>query len=415
LAQGIIPPEERVSSGGLSLPRIPSNPKSECTAEDQAKVPGASGQKIPLFLIVVVLALASIFPAHLPCRSVLAGDEEDSGFFRQEGYIRMGQKGDAVAVLQKILGSLGYYLGAQDGVFGEKTDRAVREFQVSCGLSPDGIVGPRTRKALETAYYRKNPPETHTVQKGETLWEISEKYGVAVPALTRLNDLKNPDRIYAGQVLKIRGQVQEDPSESGLSPTDVKPPTYPIPSRRICLSFDDGPDPLTTRAMLEVLERYGIRATFFVIGEKVDKYPELLKEVAARGHVIGVHGYEHKILAGLGAKEVQKDLQMAVDTIHRVTGQKPYLYRPPGGALDEVQVQEASKLGLTVMMWTNIGGADLGARTSQEVVQRVVGSARDGGIILLHESLEETLKALPQIIESLARAGFGFQNPSSGK
>jgi len=89
----------------------------------------------------------------------------------------------------------------------------------------------------------------------------------------------------------------------------------------------------------------------------------------------------------------------------------PYLYRPPLGALDETQVIEASKLDMRVTMWTNIGGADLGASSAEEVVSKTVSRATDGGIIMLHEGLQHTVEALPTIIETLARLGYGFQNP----
>lgn len=156
-----------------------------------------------------------------------------------------------------------------------------------------------------------------------------------------------------------------------------------------------------------------MKATFFVTGARAVKNPDLVREIVAAGHVVGVHGFDHKVLAGLSASEVRKDLVKAQETISAITGQKPWLYRPPFGLLDQTQRAEAGKLGLTVLMWTNIGGADLGARSAADVVERVTAMARDGCVILLHEGLRNTVEALPSLIETLARLGFGFQNVSS--
>jgi len=232
-----------------------------------------------------------------------------------------------------------------------------------------------------------------------------------------LNGLKNADTIYVGQSLLLKEDPSK-PAEAAPDPgtdQDPEPPvaSLPAPTKRVCLSFNDGPDVNTTRQILSTLDTYGIKATFFLIGDRAAKNQDLVKAVAEAGHVIGVHGYEHKSLYGLSANEVQKDLRKSRDLLEQITGQRPYLYRPPGGQLDRNQVEEAEKLGLTTLMWTNIGGADLGAASAQEVASRVIQGAKDGAIILLHEGLQYTVEALPTIIETLARAGFGFQNLTS--
>ena len=168
---------------------------------------------------------------------------------------------------------------------------------------------------------------------------------------------------------------------------------------------------MTTGPILSILDQYGVKGVFFVIGENAEKHPELVQEMVERGHAVGVHGFEHKALSGLPASEVLGDIKKARDVIMAQTGYEPYLYRPPGGGLDSNQIFQAARLQLSVMMWTNIGGADLGAESPEEIVERVINQATNGGIILLHEGIANTVEALPDLIEGLARLGYGFRTP----
>jgi peptidoglycan/xylan/chitin deacetylase (PgdA/CDA1 family) len=364
----------------------------------------------------------AVLAASIAITSLLASTAFSAGgsgaaevLFANSGIIRRGARGDLVSLLQETLRACGYDIWA-DGVFGPVTESVVRKFQQDSGLYADGVVGPATLKELSRKYFRANPPEKHTVKSGESLSSISEAYGVSVDTLLRLNRISNPDLIYAGQVLSIKeapgGEAAEPPPAPDPEPPPApEPDPFPPPVRRICLTFDDGPDLVTTGPILAILRQYGIKATFFLIGEKVLQYPDLAREIALEGHVIGVHGFRHKVLSGLSAKEVHRDLKDAQEAIAQVTGLTARLYRPPSGSLDQTQVVEASRLGMQVVMWTNIGGADLGASSASDVVRRTLSAATDGGILMLHEGLPHTVEALPSMIESLARLGYGFQNP----
>jgi peptidoglycan/xylan/chitin deacetylase (PgdA/CDA1 family) len=364
----------------------------------------------------VVVAVAVVFAAGalcIPVRPSCASVRPDpcQTLLACEGYLESGDRGQAVRALQEALDSLGYGTSA-DGVFGPETRSSARAFQGDLGLRADGIAGPDTIRALSREYYRRNPPETCVLEPGETLSAISERYGVDVPTLVRINELRDPDLVYAGQVILLQEPPEEDQA-GAVAPEPPLPPVLPpLPSRRICLTFDDGPDVYTTRPVLAILDSYGVKATFFLTGQRAARSPDLVREIAASGHLIGIHGYDHKVLAGLPASEIRKDLLKAQDSIASITGERPWLYRPPAGLLDRTGQAEAAKLGLTTLMWTNIGGADLGAGSADEVVARVTEGARDGGVILLHEGLQLTVEALPALIEALARLGFGFQNVS---
>ena len=362
-----------------------------------------------LVLVAALLILWARGPSGNTCLGEDGADVRT--LLEHRGLVRLGDEGEVVRAVQEALSSLGYSLSV-DGIFGTETRSELVAFQRDKGLYPDGIAGPATLAALSREYLRANPPETHTVKQGETLSGIADLYGIDLATLIRLNPLLDPDLIYVGQTLVIREHEEAEAEEEPVPAKDVSVPDLlpPAPVMRVCLTFDDGPDIGTTRPILSVLRSYGVKATFFLRGDMAARYPDLVREIAAEGHVIGIHGYEHKPLVSLSPAEVARDLRRAIDTLQSITGVRPWLYRPPGGRIDAVQLAEVERLGLVTLMWTNIGGADLWADTPSEVVQGVTESARDGAVILLHEGLQRTVEALPSVIETLARAGFGFQN-----
>jgi peptidoglycan/xylan/chitin deacetylase (PgdA/CDA1 family) len=182
----------------------------------------------------------------------------------------------------------------------------------------------------------------------------------------------------------------------------------PEGARGVALTFDDGPHPTFTRAVLEALDRAGAKATFFVIGEKGAREPDLLKEIVERGHLLGVHGDRHdRALSFRSERRVRADLARAVEIITRATGERPRFYRPPVGQTNPRIARAAKDLGLTIVGWS-VRGRD-GIRADPErVVARVVPRLRDGAIVLLHDAAERddrkpaAPEALPRILEALS-------------
>lgn len=333
-------------------------------------------------------------------------------------------KGQSVLVLQRVLTALGYDPGPQDGVFGPRTLEAVRRFQKDSGIAVDGVVGPRTVESLERIWARKFPPETYTLRPGETLSLVCARFGVSLGEVVRTNGIKDPDLVYAGQTLILKPSEPEQAGQDGQGgpaqpqrpvPEDSVgyPPgwraSFPAPDKKICLTFNDGPDPATTPKILDILSEYGIPAVFFVIGKNAERYPELVREIHERGHVVGIHGYEHVPLAGVSRQQALADLSKALQVVERIIGARPAFWRPPEGAVDDMTRDLTRELDLTLVMWTNICGGDLPASDADEVLRGVLNYARDGAIILLHESNPHVLEALPRIVEELAKRGFGFQ------
>jgi peptidoglycan/xylan/chitin deacetylase (PgdA/CDA1 family) len=182
------------------------------------------------------------------------------------------------------------------------------------------------------------------------------------------------------------------------------------------LTFDDGPHPEGTPATLEVLRDEGVRATFFLVGEQVERHRSVAAEIAAAGHAIGVHGHRHRNLLRVAPAQVRNDLARAEAALGGISGAPPSLYRPPFGVLTTAALVQARRRGWTPLMWTRWGRDWRPHATAATIA---VDAARDlagGEVILLHDadhysapgSWENTVAALPRIVERVRSAGLAF-------
>ncbi len=181
----------------------------------------------------------------------------------------------------------------------------------------------------------------------------------------------------------------------------------------VALTFDDGPDPLSTPFFLRALERHGIRATFFVLGAMAHRSPGLLREMAAAGHEIGVHGWHHRPLLLRGPRATHDDLARVRDEVASITGEVPRLFRPPYGVMSGAAHLAARRLGLTPVLWT-AWGQDWTRRATPDSVHRTVAAdLRGGGTVLLHDSdctsapgaWRSALGALPMVVDTCVMRG----------
>lgn len=185
-----------------------------------------------------------------------------------------------------------------------------------------------------------------------------------------------------------------------------------VPGHAIALTFDDGPDATSTRAVLDTLARAGAHATFFVLGEKVRAAPEVLREIARAGHAIGIHGDRHDRLLSLRSpSRIADDLERARISVAEIAGVKPCLFRPPVGHVSPRTAVAAKRLGLTIVGWSVRGGDGLASATPAAVRDRVCRRLRPGSIVLLHDAAEHGgrqpagIAALPAILEQASHAG----------
>jgi peptidoglycan/xylan/chitin deacetylase (PgdA/CDA1 family) len=185
------------------------------------------------------------------------------------------------------------------------------------------------------------------------------------------------------------------------------------PLHHVALTFDDGPDPVATPRFLDVLDRLGVRATFFVLGERALRHPALVEETARRGHEVAVHGWTHDRPWRPAVARESTDVARAARAVHDITGHRPQWYRPPYGILTSGRWLAARRAGLRPVLWSAWAKDWLADATAESVRALVAADLRGGGTILLHDSdgfaapdcWRATLDALPAIVTDCREAG----------
>lgn len=184
----------------------------------------------------------------------------------------------------------------------------------------------------------------------------------------------------------------------------------------IALTFDDGPHQRGTPAVLEELARRGAIATFFLVGEQVERQPTLAAEIAAAGHTIGIHGHRHALLLRRSPRAVHDDLLRARDVIGSATGTDPWLYRPPYGVFSGPALLIVRRLGWQPLLWSRWGKDWEAGATPEGIAARVTRGLGEGDVVLLHDadhyssrdSWRRTVSALPIVFEAAAEARLPF-------
>jgi peptidoglycan/xylan/chitin deacetylase (PgdA/CDA1 family) len=180
----------------------------------------------------------------------------------------------------------------------------------------------------------------------------------------------------------------------------------------VALTFDDGPHPETTRRILELLSNAKAPATFFVLGEKAERHPEVLREVVESGHSLGVHGYSHDRLYSLKSPSaVASDIERVRAIVERETGLRTAWFRPPVGQVSPRTAEGAKRAGAQIIGWSIRGLDGLRRADPARVASRIERGLAPGAIILLHDAAEHddfepaSLRALPAILETIERRG----------
>ncbi len=180
--------------------------------------------------------------------------------------------------------------------------------------------------------------------------------------------------------------------------------------KKIALTFDDGPHPHKTAEILDILDKYGVKATFFIIGENAEHYPEIVAEEAARGHELANHSYSHAKLSTLTEGEIRAEIERADTAIKNAAGVTPGLFRPPEGAYSENIVKIAVEFGKNTILWT-VDTMDWAKAPASAIVENVKKSVTSGSIILFHDYTiknTHTAEALEVIIPYLQAQGYEF-------
>ena len=172
----------------------------------------------------------------------------------------------------------------------------------------------------------------------------------------------------------------------------------------VALTFDDGPNPATTNQALDTLSKYGIKATFFVLGKNVSGNEEILKRMKADGHVIGNHSWSHPVLSKLSLDEAKKQITDTEAALTKVLGSSSKLMRPPYGAItDDIR----NSLDLSFIMW-DVDSLDWKSKNEASILTEIQRQVKNGSIILMHDIHVETVNALPKVIDYLKEQGYEF-------
>ena len=178
----------------------------------------------------------------------------------------------------------------------------------------------------------------------------------------------------------------------------------------VSLTFDDGPDPEMTPKVLEVLRRHGVKATFFVIGEKVQAHPEIVRQIVEEGHSIGSHSWSHDWRTNLGfAIEHSEQIRKALLAIKDACGVTSGMYRPPMGVTTPHLRTAVRWTRVKVIGWNVRSFDTVMKRSREEVAAKVIAKTRPGSIILLHDRLQEADRLADMIISGLKEKGFEFK------
>lgn len=229
-------------------------------------------------------------------------------------------------------------------------------------------------------------------QRGRRLGLSLAMVGMIVGAVITINAVR-PESNFYGPVVSYAGTTQ----------------------KVVALTFDDGPYPPYTSQILDVLQQYQVKATFFVIGQNVDKYPDLVRREVAQEHEVGNHTYHHYDLLKMGRGNIAQEIDLGSAAIARATGRPPSLLRPPHGFRDPAVMEAAEARRLTVVEWS-VMSRDWTNPGVDAIVMRTLARVHNGSIILLHDgdgtaqraSREQTVAATRLIVSTLQQQGYKF-------
>jgi peptidoglycan hydrolase-like protein with peptidoglycan-binding domain len=332
--------------------------------------------------------------------------------------LRRGMQGPSVRQVQERLNELGVnpHITA-DGAFDWLTEETVIVFQQANRLTTDGIVDTLTWSVLFSHQPSPQSPPP-------TIWPpypgVDLRRGMQGPSIRQVQERLN--ELGANPLLTADGTFDELTKDivtifqraNNLTPTGiVDTDTWnvlfsrkPIPPRKrmIALTFDDGPRHLTNR-LLDILERYETRATFFFLGYIIEAGRDIVARAANLGNEIAVHAWEHHNLMLLSDEEIAESIKSTGAAIESIVGFSPPIFRPPFGAINDNVRNVAGKLGYSMVLWT-LDTMDWHHLDADIIYDIIMDNVSDGENILLHEIHRTTVDAMERVIPSLIAEGF---------
>jgi peptidoglycan/xylan/chitin deacetylase (PgdA/CDA1 family) len=197
------------------------------------------------------------------------------------------------------------------------------------------------------------------------------------------------------------------------------PRRLPAGTRGVALTFDDGPHPEGTPALLDILAGADARATFFLVGEQVERWPGLVERIAAEGHVVALHAHRHRNQLRLPPRAFARDLDEGARALERATGARPELYRPPYGIFSPAGLAIVRRSGYRTLLWSRWGHDWRGSTNPPKIAAEVTRDLEAGDVLLLHDadhynapgSWRNTIAAMPRILERIEERGLRTVTP----
>ena len=195
-----------------------------------------------------------------------------------------------------------------------------------------------------------------------------------------------------------------------LAKTDRKLPIYCVDTdkKRIAISFDAAWGNDDTETLVNILKKYDVPATFFVVGTWVDKYPESVMQISNAGHQIQNHSNTHPRMTNLSKTKMADEINTCNEKITKLTGVTPTLFRPPYGDYDNIVVQTVEENKMYAIQWSVDSLDWKDTATADSIYNRVTSKVENGSIVLFHNDAEHTPEALPRILETLKKNGYEF-------
>lgn len=198
--------------------------------------------------------------------------------------------------------------------------------------------------------------------------------------------------------------------EVGFGPVfgaEKKLPIYSVNTneKKVAISFDCAWGNEHTVPILDILDQYDVKSTFFMVSFWAEKYPEDVLEISKRGHEIGNHSSTHPNMTKLSPEDMERELKGAADAIEKITAKKPVLFRPPFGAYNDALIKTCEDSGYYVIQW-NVDSLDWRDTTAEQITDRVTRNIRPGSIVLFHNNAEYVEEYLPAILDKLKSDGY---------
>ncbi|MFW6036119.1 MAG: polysaccharide deacetylase family protein [Halothermotrichaceae bacterium] len=266
--------------------------------------------------------------------------------------------------------------------------------------------------------YRFRYPQKYTVKSGDTLYKLSQKFKISINEITIINQINENINLEPGQTLQIH-VLPEQKNNDNRNPqyTSKFPDTFfnkgNTNKKQIAITFDDGPDNIYTPQILDILKEYNVPATFFLMGSRAEKYPELVKRITKEGHLLANHSWSHADLSKINNQKLDQEVRRTENTIEEITGEQTALIRTPYGAYSSQLIQKLRNENYKVIHWS-IDSRDWLDQDVDQILINTLPNVNNDAIILFHSaggknhSLSATVEVLPELINTLRMTGYEF-------